>query len=124
MGPAASIAHDRIPSKLGEGGMGDVYGATGTKLNREAAIRVFPESLIFPEPFAQNLDRMTRSTREAQLLASLNRPNMAAIHIPRGRVPFVDGSDSSRAIRMRRGGSPDGAPLPAGTRPRIWYFAV
>ena len=87
MGPVASIAHDRITSKLGEGGMAEVYRATGTKLNREVATRVFPQS------FAQDLDRITRFTREAQLLASLNRANIAAIHIPRGQVLFVDGSE-------------------------------
>src|SRR5690349_4402628 len=101
MGPAASIAHDRITSKLGEGGMAAVYCATGTKLNREVATRVFPKSC------AQDLDRMTRFTREAQLLASLNRPNIAAIHITTGTVLFVDGSDSNRAIRVRRSCSQD-----------------
>jgi len=66
MGPASSIAHYRITSKLGEGGMGEVYRATDTKLNREVAIKVLPES------FAQDLDRMARFTRDAQLLASVD----------------------------------------------------
>jgi len=74
MGPASSIAHYRITSKLGEGGMGEVYRAADTKLNREVAMKVLPEC------FVQDLDRMARFTREAQLLASLNHPNIAAIH--------------------------------------------
>jgi hypothetical protein len=95
MGPVASIAHDRITSKLGEGGMAEVYCATGTKLNHEVATRVFPES------FAQDLDRMTRFTREAPLLDSLNRPNIAAIHIRREPVLLVDDRDSNRETRVR-----------------------
>jgi len=101
MGPTASIAHDPITSKLGEGGIAEVYCATGTKLNREVATRVFPES------FAQDLDRMTDSPARHNF-ASLNRPNIAAIHITRGPVQFVDGSDSNRAIRVRRRCSQDG----------------
>ena len=54
--------------------MGEVYRATDTKLNREVAIK------IMPEVFAQDADRMARFTREAQVLASLNHPNIAAIY--------------------------------------------
>jgi len=85
--------------------MAKVYCATGTKLNRKVATRVFPESFGILRARSR---RMTRFTREAQLLASLNRPNIAAIHITRGPVLFVDGSDSNRAIRVRRGCSQDG----------------
>src|SRR5882762_165454 len=69
-----SNAHYRVTGKLGEGGMGAVYRATDTKLNRDVAIKVIPDS------FAQDPDRMTRFAREAQVLASLNHPNIAAIH--------------------------------------------
>src|SRR3989440_5607919 len=72
--PIQTIAHYRITGKLGEGGMGAVYRATDTKLNREVAIKVLPES------FASDPDRMARFTREAQVLASLNHPNIAAIY--------------------------------------------
>jgi Tol biopolymer transport system component len=74
MSPQSSIAHYRIISKLGEGGMGEVWRATDTKLGREVAIKVLPEA------FAEDPDRLARFTREAQVLASLNHPNIAAIY--------------------------------------------
>src|SRR6516164_11410593 len=70
----SSIAHYRITSKLGEGGMGEVWRATDTKLNRDVALKVLPEC------FAADPDRLARFTREAQVLASLNHPNIAAIY--------------------------------------------
>lgn len=69
-----SIAHYRITAKLGEGGMGAVYRATDTKLSREVAIKVLPDA------FASDADRLMRFTREAQVLASLNHPNIATIY--------------------------------------------
>jgi serine/threonine protein kinase len=68
MSPQESIAHYRIVSKLGEGGMGAVYRATDTKLNRDVAIKVLPDA------FANDPDRLARFTREAQVLAALNHP--------------------------------------------------
>jgi serine/threonine-protein kinase len=72
--PQQSIAHYRIVAKLGEGGMGAVYRATDTKLNRDVAIKVLPPA------FAEDAARMQRFEREAQVLASLNHPNIAAIY--------------------------------------------
>jgi serine/threonine-protein kinase len=74
MTPRSTIGHYRITSKLGEGGMGAVYRATDTRLNREVAIKVLPEA------YAQDPDRLARSQREAQVLASMNHPNIASIY--------------------------------------------
>jgi eukaryotic-like serine/threonine-protein kinase len=63
-----------ILSPLGVGGMGEVYRARDTKLGREVALKVLPEA------FAQDAERMARFQREAQVLASLNHPNIAAIY--------------------------------------------
>src|SRR5258708_27115147 len=74
MTPQSSIAHYRITAKLGEGGMGEVWRATDTKLGRDVAIKVLPDT------FAADPDRMARFEREAKVLASLNHPNIAAIY--------------------------------------------
>ncbi len=63
-----------ISTPLGAGGMGEVYRATDTKLRRDVAIKVLPED------FAHDPERLARFEREAQLLASLNHPNIAAIY--------------------------------------------
>ena len=69
-----TLAHYEITSLLGKGGMGEVYQAKDQKLGREVAIKVLPEE------FARDADRVARFQREAKLLASLNHPNIAAIH--------------------------------------------
>src|SRR2546425_8770996 len=74
MTPGTAIAHYKITSKLGEGGMGAVYRATDTKLGRDVAIKVLPDA------FAADPDRMARFEREARVLATLNHPNIAAIY--------------------------------------------
>src|SRR6516164_3938471 len=74
MSPGISLAHYRIISKLGEGGMGEVWRAADTRLGRDVAIKILPTS------FARDPARMARFEREAQVLASLNHPNIAAIY--------------------------------------------
>ena len=69
-----TLAHYQITSQIGKGGMGEVYQAKDQKLGRDVAIKVLP-----PE-FAKDADRVARFQREAKLLASLNHPNIAAIH--------------------------------------------
>ena len=68
------IAHYDVTALIGEGGMGRVYQATDTKLNRQVALKILPEA------FATDPDRLARFQREAHILASLNHPNIAQIH--------------------------------------------
>ena len=63
-----------IASQIGAGGMGEVYLARDTRLNRDIALKILPDA------YAADPDRLARFTREAQLLASLNHPNIAAIY--------------------------------------------
>jgi serine/threonine protein kinase/Tol biopolymer transport system component len=72
--PGTKLAHYQVVSALGKGGMGEVWRARDTKLGREVAIKTLPAE------FAQDADRLSRFEREAKLLASLNHPNIAAIH--------------------------------------------
>ena len=68
------LGHYDVTALIGEGGMGQVYQATDTKLKRQVALKILPEA------FATDPDRLSRFQREAEVLASLNHPNIAAIH--------------------------------------------
>ncbi len=68
------LAHYEILSKIGEGGMGEVWRARDTSLDREVAVK------ILPDMFAQDPERRARFEREARLLAQLNHPGIAAVH--------------------------------------------
>jgi Tol biopolymer transport system component/predicted Ser/Thr protein kinase len=105
VGPGDSLQHYRIVDKLGEGGMGVVWRAIDTTLDREVAIKVLPEV------FAAEDERTQRFEREAKLLASLNHPNIAAIHglhQVEGRhflaMELVEGEDLAQ--RLARGALP------------------
>jgi serine/threonine-protein kinase len=90
MTPQQTIAHYRITAKLGQGGMGEVWRATDTKLGREVAIKILPAA------FANDLERMARFEREAHVLASLNHPNFATIYgVEQGAIvmELVEGED-------------------------------
>jgi len=69
-----SFSHYRVTAKLGEGGMGEVWRAEDTKLERDVALKVLPEV------FAQDPERLARFEREARVLASLSHSNIAGIH--------------------------------------------
>jgi serine/threonine protein kinase len=99
------LAHYEIRAHLGSGGMGDVYQASDTKLNREVAIKVLPEV------FAHDAGRMARFEREAKVLASLNHPNIAHIYGVEERALVME---------LAEGESPKG-PMPFD---EAWKIAV
>lgn len=82
-----SIAHYHVQAKIGVGGMGEVYRATDSRLGRDVALKVLPES------FARDTERMARFEREARVLASLNHPNIASIY-------GLEESNGARALVM------------------------
>jgi Tol biopolymer transport system component len=84
-----------VISQIGAGGMGEVYRARDSKLDRDVAIKVLPES------FALDADRLARFTREAKTLAALNHPNIASIYGIEGHalvMELVEGDDLSALI--------------------------
>src|SRR5262245_14107544 len=99
-----------ITSLIGAGGMGEVYRARDTRLGRDVAIKVLPSQ------FALDPERTARFTREAQVLASLNHPNIAAIYRlePDNAIvlEYVEGPTLADLISRRAGPSgPAGLPL-------------
>ena len=72
--PGTRLGSYEITAQIGAGGMGEVYRARDTRLKRDVALKILPES------FATDPDRLGRFQREAEVLASLNHPNIAAIH--------------------------------------------
>jgi serine/threonine protein kinase len=101
LAPGTRIGAYEIRDSLGAGGMGEVYRARDTRLNRDVAIKVLPEAL------ANDPEGLLRLQREAQVLASLNHPNIAIVHgfeegpAPAGHYPnalvmeLVDGPTRS-----------------------------
>src|SRR5215831_16389490 len=81
------LGSHEITALLGKGGMGEVYRARDTKLKREVAIKVLPDE------FSRDTDRVGRFQREAEVLASLNHPNIAQIY-------GVEESSGTRCIVM------------------------
>jgi len=95
----ARIGSYEVIAAIGAGGMGEVYRARDTRLNRDVALK------ILPEVFSSDPERLARFEREAQVLASLNHPHIAAIHgIEEGngvRGGAVTGVSSSTSPRIR-----------------------
>ena len=105
LAPGTRFGAYEIVSQIGEGGMGVVYRARDTKLNRDVALK------ILPDLFASDADRLARFNREAQTLASLNHPNIAHIHgleesggVRALVMELVEGDDLSQ--RIARGAIP------------------
>ncbi len=71
LNPGGRLGAYEIVALIGAGGMGEVYRARDTRLKRDVAIKVLPDA------FAQDADRLARFQREAELLATLNHPNIA-----------------------------------------------
>src|SRR5215469_17125687 len=74
LGTGTRLGQYEILAPIGAGGMGEVYRARDTKLKRDVAIKVLPDA------FASDPERMARFQREAEVLASLNHPNIAHIY--------------------------------------------
>ena len=73
------LGHYDVTALIGEGGMGQVYRATDTKLNRQVALKILPEA------FATDPDRLARFEREAKVLASLSHPKIGHVSFRRWR---------------------------------------
>src|SRR6186997_314605 len=104
----ARIGTYEVLGPLGAGGMGEVYRARDTKLNRLVALK------ILPDIFDKDPDRLARFAREAQSLAALNHPHIAQIYAVEDRaivMELVDGEDLSQ--RLTRGPIPIDEALPA-----------
>jgi len=101
--PGARLGSYQIVEPLGSGGMGEVYRARDTRLDRDVAVKVLPP------PLAQDPDRLMRFEREAKVLASLNHPNIAHIY-------GIEESLEGRALVMELvPGEPIRGPLPVET---------
>src|SRR5262245_1961136 len=83
----ARIGAYEVLAPIGRGGMGEVYRARDTRLKRDVALKILPES------FANDSDRLARFQREAEVLASLSHPNIAGIY-------GIEESNGTRALVM------------------------
>jgi Tol biopolymer transport system component len=105
LAPGTRLGPYEVIVQLGAGGMGEVYRARDTKLNRDVALKILPDA------FVTDADRLARFTREAQTLAALNNAHVAHIHgledangIQALVMEFVDGEDLAK--RLTRGPIP------------------
>ena len=107
LSPGTRLGPYEVTAPLGAGGMGEVYRATDTNLDREVAIKVLPEAV------AADADRLERFEREARILAALNHPNIAAIYgLERSAdatalvLELVEGPTLAERIAAARSGLP------------------
>ena len=99
--PGTRLGQYEVLEPIGAGGMGEVYRARDTKLQRDVAIKVLPEA------FARDAERMKRFEREAQVLASLNHPNIGAIYgLERNALILELVEGPTLAERIRQGALP------------------
>jgi len=115
LSPGTRFGHHEILSSLGAGGMGEVYRASDTRLKRQVAIKILPPAV------AQDPARLARFQREAEILASLNHPHIAAIYgleeangVSALVMELVDGP--TLADRIARGPIPIEEALPIATQ--------
>src|SRR2546430_13738718 len=87
LSPNSNLSHYRIVSKIGAGGMGEVYLAQDTKLDRKVALKILPAEV------AADRNRMNRFVQEAKAASALNHPNIITIH-------EIDQTDSAHFIAM------------------------
>src|SRR5688572_27022302 len=87
LSPGTRLGPYEVVAQIGAGAMGEVYRAIDTKLKRQVALKVLPATL------AADRERLARFQREAEVLASLNHPNIAAIH-------GLEEADGIRALIM------------------------
>ena len=109
--PGARLGVYAVTAQIGEGGMGQVFRAQDTTLDRDVAIKILPDTV------AHDTDRLARFRREAKTLASLNHPNIAAIYgleksggMTAVVMELVEGDDLS--LRIARGAIPLDEALP------------
>ena len=109
--PGTRVGVCEVTAQIGVGGMGEVYRARDTRLKRDVALKILPQS------FASNPERLARFQREAEVLASLNHPNIAAIYgleesggVTALVMELVEGDDLSQ--RIARGAIPLDEALP------------
>jgi len=99
LAPGTRLGPYEVLSRIGAGGMGEVYKARDSRLNRDVAVKVLPATL------ANDANYLARFEREAQVLASLNHPNIATVYgIEQGALvmEFVEGRRPARPAPPRR----------------------
>ncbi len=113
--PGTSISHYRILSRLGAGGMGEVYKAHDTTLDRTVALKILPTDLV------ENEDRVRRFVQEAKAASALNHPHIITIY-EIGQAAAEQ--ESTDALRMSNGESQENASASARGSGSIHYIAM